>query len=266
MAINLDAVRQKLSQLQNVTTKQNNLWKPEPGAQQIRIVPYQHNRENPFLELYFHYNSPMSFGRPDPIVEFATKLKKSGDKEEWKKGRSLEPKMRTYVPILVRGEEHEGVKFWGMGKQVYQEILGLIADPDYGDITDVKNGRDLTIEFKTAQECGKDFPETTVRPHGSASPAFDPADKALLEKVKNQKNVTELWPELSYDELAAVMDTWLNAPASTDADPETNETPSEDSAPAAAAPVSATQKVAAVKTPATSAKDIAAEFDDLFNK
>ena len=40
----------------------------------------------------------------------------------------MEPKMRTYVPVLVRGKESEGVKFWGFGKLVYQELLG----DDYG--------------------------------------------------------------------------------------------------------------------------------------
>ena len=35
----------------------------------------------------------------------------------------MEPKMRTYVPILVRGAESEGVKFWGFGKQVYTELF-----------------------------------------------------------------------------------------------------------------------------------------------
>jgi hypothetical protein len=274
MALDLAKVKARLEGLKTNSTKSTSLWKPEPGTNVVRIVPYSHNTENPFIELLFHYGmnnktyiSPSSFGRPDPIVEFANKLKKTGDKEDWKKGRGLEPKMRTYVPVLVRGKESEGVKFWGMGKQVYQEILGLISDPDYGDITDLKEGRDLTIEFKTAEQCGKDFPETTVRPRGKPSVAFDASDKGLLEKVKNQKNVTELWPELSYDELAAVMDTWLNAPAATESDPtptaEGGDT-TVDAAPAVAA-ASATQKVAAVK-PASTAKDIAAEFDDLFNK
>ena len=58
-------------------------------------------------------------------------------------------KLRTFVPVLVRGQEGEGVKFWGFGKTVYQEILGYITDPDYGDITDPTNGRDLTIEYKS---------------------------------------------------------------------------------------------------------------------
>ena len=112
MAINLDAIRAKLNKLQSQTGRQNNLWKPEPGNQQIRIVPYQHDKDNPFLELYFHYDlgeknylSPVTFGKADPVVEFAEKLKATGNREDWQMARKMEPKMRTYVPILVRGQE-----------------------------------------------------------------------------------------------------------------------------------------------------------------
>ena len=78
MAINLDAIRNRLNGLKNSSNRSSNIWKPEPGEHQIRIVPYTHNRENPFIELHFHYNlgkksmlSPSSFGRPDPVLEFA---------------------------------------------------------------------------------------------------------------------------------------------------------------------------------------------------
>ena len=55
MALDLDAIRKRLSGLQNQTGRQNHLWKPEPGKQTVRIVPYQYDKDNPFLELYFHY-------------------------------------------------------------------------------------------------------------------------------------------------------------------------------------------------------------------
>lgn len=273
MPLDLAKIKNRLDALKNNTTKTTSLWKPAPGKHTVRIVPYAHNPENPFIELLFHYNingktylSPASFGRPDPIVEFANKLKKSGDKEDWKEGRKLEPKLRTYVPVLVRGQETEGVKFWGMGKQVYQEILAIIADADYGDITDLKTGRDIVVEFKTAEETGKSFPETSIRVKPNQTVAFDATDAAIREKVKNQKNVTELFPELTYDELAAVMDTWLNAsegnpdgePAPSATEETVEEVPTK-----SAAPQSATAN-AAVKTP-TSTKDIANEFDNLFN-
>lgn len=260
MAINLDAVRQKLSQLQNVTTKQNNLWKPEPGAQQIRIVPYQHNRENPFLELYFHYNfggknmlSPITYGRPDPIVEFAEKLKSSGSKEDWKMGKKLEPTMRCYAPIIVRGKEHEGIKFWGFGKTVYQELLGFIADPDYGDITDPMNGRDITVEFKAKEQTGKDYPETSIRIKPNTTPIT--TDKSVLEKLSSQPNINDIFKEPSYDDMMKALQDWLN--------------PSDE--PAAAETKSDTQKqnkssIESSSTAASSVDDIGAAFDQLFNK
>ena len=72
----------RFNSLQNNTKKSDSIWKPANGKSQIRIVPYKFNKDIPFIELYFHYNinnktylSPMSFGRPDPIVEFAEKLK-----------------------------------------------------------------------------------------------------------------------------------------------------------------------------------------------
>ena len=53
--MDLEAVRKKLQKLQTKTQKQDNLWKPEPGNQVIRIVPNKSNPEYPFHELYFHY-------------------------------------------------------------------------------------------------------------------------------------------------------------------------------------------------------------------
>ena len=50
--------------------------------------------------------------------------------------------MRTYAPVVVRGEESQGVKFWGFGKTVYQELFHN-SHPDYGDITDQVSGRDV---------------------------------------------------------------------------------------------------------------------------
>ena len=252
MAINLDAIKQKLNSLQNVTTKQNNLWKPEPGTQVVRIVPYQHNRENPFLELYFHYNfggksvlSPMSFGRPDPIVEFAEKLKRSGNKEDWKLGKKIEPKFRCFVPVIVRGEEEKGVRFWSFGKQIYQELLGVIADPDYGDITDLMNGRDLTVEHVAAEKEGA-FPSYTVRPKPNQTPAT--TDKEVASKIVNdQKQITELYSELSYEEMTSALEKWLN--------PDTN----------ADAPAGKSESQIKTATTATKVDDINSAFDELFN-
>jgi len=217
MALDLNALKAKLQELQSNGGKKNSdmFWKPPVGKSQIRIVPYAYDKSNPFQELYFHYEigkktmlSPMSFGKPDPIVEFSEKLKKSGDKEDWKLGRKIEPKFRCYVPVLVRGQESEGVKFYAFGKKIYTELLGVIADPDYGDITDLMNGRDITIEC-TAPDKEGSFPTFTVRVKPNVTPATD--DKEIANKIVNeQAELVKLFGEISYDEMKEELTKWLN--------------------------------------------------------
>lgn len=215
MAININQVRNRLQALQTQTKKQDNLWKPIPGKHVIRIVPYKFNRENPFIELLFHYGiagktylSPQSFGRPDPMVEFADKLKSSGIKEDYKNAKALEPKLRTFAPIIIRGKETEGAKFWGFGKTVYSQLLELIADPEYGDITDITNGHDITVTFKAAEQQGKSFPTTTITPRPSKTKITD--NHELLKAIfESQKNILDIYKELSYQELEEVLKKWL---------------------------------------------------------
>ena len=261
--MDLDAIKTKLESLQNQTTTSNNFWKPEPGTQVVRIVPYKHNKDNPFVELYFHYNlgqnktymSPMSFGRPDPVQEFADKLKSTGDKDEWIQGKRLEPKMRTFAPVIVRGQESEGVKFWGFGKTVYQELLSVIADPDYGDITDPVNGRDIMIERQTPAEAGNQYGKTTVRVKPNQTPITD--NKEMLETLLNaQPDLTELYTEPSYDDLKEALATYLNP----DNDVDTDTTTTSNGVAATTAPTTNTGTTKTAKT-----ENVEDAFDSLFN-
>ena len=224
--------------------------------QVVRIVPYKHNKDNPFIELFFHYNlgnnktylSPLSFGRPDPVAEFADKLKSTGNKDEWIQGKRLEPKMRTFAPVVVRGKESEGVKFWGFGKTVYQELLSVIADPDYGDITDATNGRDIGIDRQTPAEAGNQYGKTTVRVKPNQTAITEDAD--MLKGIfDNQSNLTELYNEPTYDELKEVLQNYLNPSEET----ETTETKT------------ATTEKVAEKTETKSTADVSDAFDELFN-
>jgi len=214
--INRDLIQKKLAQLQASSNRNNLLWKPEPGKNTIRIVPYQHQSDYPFLELYFYYDlgnktflSNQTFGEADPIVEFCEDLKATGIKEDWQLSRKLEPKMRTYVPIIVRGKEKEGVKFWGFGKEIYQELLSITADPDYGDITDLKAGRDADVVYLTPKEAGNQYGSTKVRVKPNISEATDDpeVEKAVLE---DQPNIYDVFKKRSYDELKEALERWLD--------------------------------------------------------
>ena len=219
--MDLDAIKSRLNQLQNTQT--NAFWKPQPGKSQIRIVPYLHDKNNPFSELFFHYSlvpnktvlSPLSYGRPDPVQQFADKLKSTGNKDEWIQGKRIEPKMRTFVPVVVRGEENEGVKFWGFGKTVYQELLGIIADPDYGDISDATTGRDIVVERQTPAEAGNQYGKTTIRVKPNVTALSDDSN-SLTKLLDEQPDIKELYNEPTFDELKEHLSNFLNPSDSTE--------------------------------------------------
>jgi hypothetical protein len=274
----------RFSSLQNNTKKSDSIFKPANGKSQVRIVPYKFNKDIPFIELYFHYNinnktylSPMSFGRPDPIVEFAEKLKRTGDTDDWKAGKKMEPKLRTFVPVIVRGKESEGVKFWGFGKTVYQDILGYIADPDYGDITDPNTGRDIVLEVMSAEESNASYPTTTIRVKPAVSKLAD-SPETIQQLLDGQKEITELYSELSYAELKSVLENWLNPSAAVnDEIVEELEAPKPKAQPAKVAEAKEIPGVGVGSLPndlpwedeapkAPKQKDdVASAFDDLFN-
>lgn len=221
MAINMKLVQQKLS---GVNKKQNSdggtlYWRPESGRNTIRIVPYKHNMEFPFIEVYQHYNfsrlikskilvSPKTIGKPDPIQEWADKLKQTGDKSDYELSKKFQPARRIYAPIIVRGKEEEGVKFYGFGVTIYEEILRILDDPDYGDITSIKNGRDVVVDYTPKEESSGKYPETKILVKPNITPAVSDANQ--LEKVKNQPNLVETLDIPSYDELKQKLDAFMN--------------------------------------------------------
>lgn len=216
MSINRDLVKKKLDALKATSNRNTLLWKPQSGTTRVRIVPYQHQKDNPFLELYFYYDlggktylSNQTFNEPDPIVEFCEELRSTGQKEDWLLSKKLEPKLRTYVPIIVRGEEKEGVKFWGFGKGIYQELLSVITDPDYGDITDLNNGRDVEVTYQTPKEAGNTYGKVSIRVKPNQTPATE--EKDLLKQIlENQTKILDVFKKRTYEELKDALEKWLD--------------------------------------------------------
>ena len=175
-------------------------------------MPSNKNPDNPFQELYFYYNlgpkvmlSPISYGEKCPIVEFTKTLKKSQDPEDWKLAKKLTPKMRTFAPVIVRGEESKGVRYYEFGKQVYQELLALAADEEVGDFTDVLEGRDIKVDVKQ----GATYKETSVRAAMKVSNATD--DTTSLELwLKEQPELIDCYKKYTFEEIKEFLTKSLN--------------------------------------------------------
>lgn len=253
----LEKVRKTLKGLQETTQKTKDLWKPT-GEHTIRILPYKH-ADYPFIELYFHYGidsknylSPKSFGKPDPFERFADELLAQKDKSAYQLSKSLRAKLRVYVPVLVRGEESEGIRFWAFGKNTYEEILKIMSDPDYGDITDVHTGTDLVIVFQSAEEAGNSFGKTSIRAKRHTSPLAD-SEKLISKYLEEQKPITDIFKVLEYDELKDILENWIANK------PEEKPVAEEETATTAADTETAKQSAAAVEKAGDA-------FEKIFNK
>lgn len=222
MAIDLEAMRAKLNASKNGTKakKDNTKWRPKEGDQTIRILPTQDG--DPFKQFHFHYNvgknpgilcPKANHGEDCPICNFASTLWRDGvqnnDDTAKREAKKLFVRKRFFSPILVRGEEDQGVRVWSYGKMAYETLLGLVIDPDYGDITDPETGTDIVLNYSVPGTPGS-FPKTILKPRRRPSVLCDDdvADcEALLDSVPD---ISGLFERKTSDEVQAILDEFLS--------------------------------------------------------
>jgi hypothetical protein len=267
--MDLNEMRNRLSAMQSKQSgkgsgeKKSVFWKPSVGKQVVRVVPSKYNKKNPFTEMHFHYGigkntmvSPINWGEKDPIVEFAKQLRTTNDKENWRLAKKLDPKMRIFVPVIVRGEEAEGVKLWQFGKELYMDFLNLADNEDVGDFTDVMSGRDITLTTVGPEVTGTNYNKTTIMPKVKETQLAD--SKAAIEALlENQPNPMEVFKKYSYDDMKSALQEWLT--------PEDEEGSIIDDEKEPEAPQT-TGNAYSIKTPAAAKVSKADKFDSLFEE
>ena len=198
MGIDLTKMKAKRDALENRDTGKTVFWRPEDGEQTIRILPPSDG--DPFKEYWFHYNlgknagflSPKkNFGEDDPLNDFIRQLFKDGSEESVKMAKNLSARQRFFSPVIVRGEEEKGPRLWGFGKMAYKELLNLVLNPEYGDITDVTEGTDLVINY--GKPAGAQFPQTTITPRRRPSVLSESEDeiRTWLDGIPDADEVFE---------------------------------------------------------------------------
>jgi len=221
--MDLNVIKERLNQMQNAANNQNSgggkqlFWKPSVGKQTVRIVPFKYNKSNPFTEMQFYYGigskkvmaSPANWGEKDPIKEFAKQLRQTNDKDNWRLAKKLDAKTRIFAPVVVRGEESEGVKLWQFGKEIYESFLQMAADEEVGDFTDILNGRDIKLNTVGPESTGTPYNRTTASPSMKTSPLS--SDEAVVESLLNdQPDPKKVFKPLSYDDMKQNLQEWLS--------------------------------------------------------
>ncbi len=220
MSINMELMRQKLAALRGEGTGEKSVWfKPDEGDQDIRIVPTSDG--DPLKEVYFHYNvgehrggivcPKRNFGEHCPICEFASSLWREGvdqnDDESKKLAKSLFVRARYFSPVLVRGREDEGIKVYGYGKRAYENLLGYILDPDYGDITDPMEGTDISLTYTKPTAPGA-YPQTNLKMRRNTSALLEDTEAipALLDSLPD---IDALFERHTPEQIDAILDEQL---------------------------------------------------------
>jgi hypothetical protein len=229
--MDLNLIKKNLSALQTSGQKKEKVdyslqyWKPKAeGKTQIRIVPSMYDKQNPFKEVLVHYGyakfpiyALTNWGEKDPIVEFAKSLRGTNDKENWSLAKKLDPKSRYFAPVIVRGEEDKGVRLWEFGKEIYTQLLGIADDEDYGDYTDILEGRDFTVDAVIGDIGGRQGLKSQIRIKPKTSPLSTDSAQAELW-LNNQFDILELQGKFkkSFDDLKLILQNWMDPEEATE--------------------------------------------------
>jgi hypothetical protein len=221
--MDLNLAKQKLAASQNRGGQQREkidytkiFFKPKPGKYVVRILPSAYDKAWPIREVQFHYGfakGPIlalsNWGEADPIADFAKTLRKSSDREDWELAKKISPKSRYFAAVIVRGEEHLGARLWEFGKLTNDQLLGIAADEDYGDYTDITDGRDFTIDATEDVVAGRKGIKCNLRIKPKTSPISE--DAAVVEKVLNeQPDILTINRRYTYEALKEILTKWLN--------------------------------------------------------
>jgi len=227
--MDLNAIKSRLASLnqdnkpKNTEKKDYTLvyWKPrQEGKYQIRFVPSKLNKNNPFQEVFMHYGvgkypivALTNWGEKDPVVDFTKKLRTTSDSENWRLAKKLDPKMRVFAPVIVRGEEEKGVRLFEFSKTLYLELLSVADDEDYGDFTDVSEGFDFVVTATKVQD--RPGFQLGLRPKPKQTQLSEDASQ-VETWLENQPVLLEERYKYTYDKLKEELQSFLTEDINTE--------------------------------------------------
>ena len=168
MGLDINALRKKLAETKKRTEGGNNnneqketLWfRMQSGRNIVRILPPLEDGGDFYTEVHVHYNLGLdgkrqvvcpkhTEGKPCPVCELIDELK-NGTEEEQQLAKDYKAKLKYYYNVMdttltERDERCGKVQVMSSGVQIFEQILSIICDPIFGDITDPDKGRDILI-------------------------------------------------------------------------------------------------------------------------
>jgi hypothetical protein len=178
------------------------MWKIPEGESKIRILPPWSEAGDIAFECKSHWRIPPNdrmvnclqvINKECPVCELVKELRSRGKADMAQK---FAAKKSIYYNVIVRGEEDKGVQIMRSGIQLYENILSYLYDDEYGDITDLDEGSDITIE-RSGQGLDTSYSVKVAR---KTSPLSSDTNKStkwinemfLLDEILDFKSAIEL--------------------------------------------------------------------------
>jgi len=186
-----------------------NFWRPKVGKNTVRILPHW---SGDVEELFYHKfkrhfgvgpskaqvicRKSYSDSEDCPICDHVAELKATGRRDDAYAARDISAKERFMVNMIDVNDPQAGVQQWEMGAGLFNDILMLFLDPDFGDMDNLETGRHIKVD-RVGE--GKFDTKYTVIPAGTAT-RIDPR---VMSKAKN---LEELCAIPSLDEVVAALE------------------------------------------------------------
>ena len=142
-------------------------WQPQPGdGNKIRVCPPKAGAKF-YLRVDLHYSiGPKNRTFPCPrsvdedescfLCDLAEQLRDSDDPARQAEYQQVRAKKRYLIAIVDVNAKDKGIQVWRAPTTCWRDIVMIIRDPDWGNITHPQTGRNIKI-IKTGSKMNTDY-------------------------------------------------------------------------------------------------------------
>lgn len=187
-----------------------NFWAPKSGVKSvIRILPHKDYAKNPeavfFKKIRVHWGvgpekrrliCRSTIGERCPVCDFVQSLLNSSRKEDVPLAKELVAQDRYVMNIVDVSEPDKGVQVFECGRGLFNDILQLFLDEEYGDMDSLENGRNIKIERTGTTKFDTRYMVMPVAERSRVNPR-------VMEKVYD---LDAIYKPMSEEEMIAVLE------------------------------------------------------------
>lgn len=205
MPTDLDGLRNR------VARRATRGWSPREGDNLVRILPHtsKYFTESPAdIAIEFHSHFMKAEGSDTEVLRcLRDKREKCAICETIKKYKeSADPVLKKVLEQIRSSERHlfnivnlndmaAGIQAYESGPKLYDEVMGFIANPAWGDMVSPKDGRNWTIHMTPQGKSRSGYQEYKLQPHPEKTDITVHLPTGWVETIDNLETSVASYPD-----------------------------------------------------------------------